>query len=155
MEYSIDPLPNSTVEPYIEINGTIDPPNAIARLTINDVQVQLGADGKFSVRFPLELGSNTFEVRMVNTKGDSATETITVERVEPSKAVEEEGIGAAGWVIAVMLFIAGLLGGLGLLVIMRRARKGPEGPVAGTEEGPEQSNGEPQGESPPELLRTR
>ncbi len=141
-DYSIDSLPNSTLGSYIEINGTIGPPGAFDGLYINDVRIEPGKDGTFSIRFPLELGVNTYKVKIVDNEGNVKEETLTVERIEPRKVVEEEGIGAIGWAVAVVLFIVGLMGGLGFMVLLRRGRGGPEAP-APEEEGPVHHSLEP------------
>ncbi len=67
-------------DPAFEITGSVDPGT---RVWVNGTEVTVAANGSFSAVVMLSVGLNTIEVVATDARGNSITEEIQIERVEP------------------------------------------------------------------------
>ena len=120
--YTVSP---ETRSDFINITGSVDDPDDVELLTINDQPVQPDSSGFYKAYVPLRLGNNTFVISAVDAAGNVATQTVSVQR-DP-KLVKDDGIfglGDASWMVPVLFLLLGLSAGVLVLYLTERKKKG-------------------------------
>jgi hypothetical protein len=120
--YTVSP---ETRADFINITGSVDDPDDVELLTINDQPVQPDSNGFYKAYVPLQLGNNTFVISAMDAAGNVATRTLNVERYP--KLVRDEGIlglGNASWMVPVLFLLLGLSAGVLVLYLTERRKKG-------------------------------
>jgi len=79
----------------VRVSGRANDPDGIYEITINDLEVSMGGDGRFSLDVPLAIGENSLTVVATDTKMKSSTKVFRVAR-ERTKDAPSAKASASG-----------------------------------------------------------
>ena len=113
--------PPTVRQDFFNLSGTVGEAAALRELSVNGVPVEPNADGFFEAFVGLTLGNNTFTVRAVDMAGNTATRSVTIDRL--AIKVKDEGImglGQYSWLLLVLFLGVGLSVAFGALWALAR-----------------------------------
>jgi len=108
--------PPAVRQDFFNLSGTVGEVAGLSELTVNGVPVEPNADGFFQAFVGLQLGNNTFTVRAVDMAGNTATRSVTMDRL--AIKVQDEGImglGAYSWLLLLLFLGVGLAVAFGVM----------------------------------------
>lgn len=113
--------PPTVRQDFFNLSGLVGDPADLRELTVNGVPVEPNVDGFFEAFVGLQLGNNTFTVRAVDMAGNTASRSVTMDRL--SVRVRDEGIlglGSASWLLLLLFLGVGLAVAFGAMWALAR-----------------------------------